>query len=192
MMKKTHKYKHLIIGITGASGVIYGLKTLQLLKEINDVKTHLIISKPAVDNIEIETDFSKNDFIELADFVYENDDFTAPIASGSFLTSGMIVAPCSVRTISAINVGNTDNLITRAADVCLKERRPLVLMFRETPFHKGHIKTMLSVSDMGAIVMPPSPSFYTKPKSIDDIVTQTSGRAIDLLGINSDIKRWGE
>jgi 4-hydroxy-3-polyprenylbenzoate decarboxylase len=184
--------KHIIIGITGASGCLYGYYILKNLAEIKNIKTHLIVSKTAKLNIEIETSFNLSDYIDLSDFYYENDDFLAPIASGSFKTNGMIISPCSVKTMSSINIGYTETLISRCADVCLKERRRLVLMFRETPLHEGHIKTMLDITKIGAIVMPPVPSFYTKPKTIEDITKQTAGRAVELLGVDTDIKRWGE
>lgn len=182
----------LIIGISGASGVVYGIRLLELLRS-TAVESHLVMSKAAEMTIGYETDLKPAEIKKTADVCYPVIDIGAPISSGSFRTEGMIIAPCSVRTMSEIASGVTTSLLTRAADVVLKERRRLVLLLRETPLHAGHIRTMLKVTEMGAIVMPPVPAFYTKPRSIDELVDQTLGRALDLFGIDAGItRRWGE
>ncbi len=182
----------LIVGISGASGIIYGLRTLEALKAL-DVESHMVASKAADMTLSYETPFKPSDLRERADFAYKMPDVGAPIASGSFQTLGMIIAPCSVRTMSEIATGVTSSLLTRAADVVLKERRRLVLMIRETPFHLGHLRTMTQLTEMGAIIMPPLPAFYAHPKSLDDMVDQSVGRALDLFGLSWDgTRRWGE
>ena len=184
--------KRLIVGISGASGIIYGLRTLEALKALG-VESHMVASKAADMTLSYETEFKPSDLRERADFAYKMPDVGAPIASGSFQTLGMIIAPCSVRTMSEIATGVTSSLLTRAADVVLKERRRLVLMIRETPFHLGHLRTMTQLTEMGAIIMPPLPAFYAHPKSLDDMVDQSVGRALDLFGLEWDgTKRWGE
>ncbi len=186
------KSKRLIIGISGASGTIYGLRALEILKK-TDVETHLVMTKSAEVTMTYELGVKLAQVQALADVVHPVSDIGAAISSGSFKTEGMLVAPCSVRSLSDIAYGTTDNLLTRAADVVLKERRRLVLLLRETPLHIGHLRAMTAVSEMGAIVMPPVPGFYHRPKTIDDIVNQTVGRALDLFGIDLGIvKRWGE
>jgi len=186
------KKKRIVIGITGASGVIYGI---EILKELNkkDLETHLIISESGKKNIILETGYSIRDVESMADKVYNNDDLAAPLASGSFLTSGMIVAPCTIKTLSGIANSYSDNLLVRAADVTLKEKRKLVLLVRETPLHKGHLNLMSMAADMGAHILPPIPSFYHHPKTIDDIIHQTIGKVFDYFGIEHNLfKRWGE
>ena len=182
----------LIVGISGASGVIYGIRLLEVLRS-TAVETHLVMSKAAEMTISYETDLKTSAVKKLADVCYPVGDIGAAISSGSFRTEGMIIAPCSVRTMSEIASGVTSTLLTRAADVVLKERRRLVLLVRETPLHAGHLRTMLQVTEMGAVVMPPVPAFYARPSSIDDVVLQTLGRALDLFGIDAGIvRRWGE
>ena len=185
--------KRIIIGITGASGVIYGIEILKELTKKKDLETHLIISDSGKKNITLETDFSVKDVESLADMVYHNDDLTAPPASGSFVTCGMIVAPCTIKTLSGIAHSYSENLLVRAADVTLKEKRKLALLVRETPLHKGHLNLMTMAIDMGAHILPPIPSFYHHPKSIEDIIQQTIGKVFDYFGIEHNLfKRWGE
>ena len=181
----------LVIGVSGASGALYGVRTLQAAAEMG-VETHLVITKAAALTLSQELDMSPADLAAKADVVHKLSDVGASIASGSFKTLGMIVAPCSVRTLSEIATGVTSSLLTRAADVTLKERRPLVLMVRETPFHLGHLRTMVRVTEMGAIVAPPLPAFYAHPQSIEEMVDQSVGRALDLFGLSwTPVKRWG-
>ena len=183
--------KRLIVAITGASGVIYGIRALEILRTISDVESHVILSPSAARTMAEETDFALEDVRQLADVLYNHKDIGAAISSGSFKTEGMLVAPCSVKTLSGIANCFDDELVVRAADVCLKERRRVVLMFRETPLHAGHIRLMEQATQNGAIVMPPVPGFYNKPKTIDELVTQSVGRALDLLGIDAGVvKRW--
>lgn len=182
----------LIVGISGASGVIYGIRLLEVLRS-TAVETHLVMSKAAEMTISYETERKTSEIKKLADVSYPVGDVGASISSGSFRTEGMIIAPCSVRTMSEIASGVTSTLLTRAADVVLKERRRLVLLLRETPLHAGHLRTMLRVTEMGAVVMPPVPAFYARPSNIDEMVLQTLGRALDLFGIDAGIvRRWGE
>ena len=184
--------QRLILGISGASGVIYGIRMLQILQE-KPIETHLVISKSAEITIAYETDWKAAEVKELADVVYPAADIGAAISSGSFKTMGMVIAPCSVRSMGEIASGVTSSLLSRAADVVLKERRRLVLMLRETPFHAGHIRQMQTVTEMGAIVAPPVPAFYARPKSIEEMVDQTIGRTLDLFDIDIGVtKRWGE
>ena len=184
--------KRLIVGITGASGVAYGVRILEALRS-TDVQTHLVMSKPAEVTLAHETDRKVAEVRALAGAVYANGDVGAAIASGSYRTMGMVVAPCSIKTLSEIATGVTDNLISRAADVVLKERRRLVLMVRETPLHAGHLRAMLTVAELGAIVAPPMPAFYAVPATVEDIVDHTVGRALDLFDIESDLaRRWRE
>lgn len=183
--------KRIIIGISGASGVIYGIRLLSLFK-VTDYETHLIVSEAAELNIKIETKYNIDDVKAMADFCYDNKNMSAPLASGSFLTQGMIVAPCTIKTLSGIANSYTTNLLIRAADVTLKEKRKLVLMIRETPLHTGHLKLMTMAADMGAHILPPIPSFYHDPKTIDDIIDQTVGKVFDYFGIEHNLfKRWG-
>ncbi|WP_306252826.1 UbiX family flavin prenyltransferase [Parvularcula sp. IMCC14364] len=182
----------LVVGITGASGVVYGKRLLEVLRG-TDIETHLVMSKPAEMTVSYELEQKAADIKDLADAVYAPGDIGAAIASGSFRTMGMIIAPCSVRTMSEIATGVTAGLITRAADVMLKEKRLLTLMVRETPFHLGHLRTMTSLAEMGAVIAPPLPAFYAEPQSVDEIVTQSVCRVLDLYGIEAAAtKRWGE
>ncbi len=183
--------RRLIVGISGASGIIYGITALRLLRELG-VETHLVVSKSAIVTLGHESELKYSELCELAAVHYQHTDIGAAIASGSFRTMGMLVAPCSIRSLSEISTGVTSSLLSRAADVVLKERRRLVLMVRETPLHAGHLQSMLNVTNMGAVVMPPVPAFYTKPQSLQDMVDQTVGRALDLFDLGADIKRWGE
>ncbi len=184
--------KRIIVGLSGASGVVYGIRLLELLRTL-EVETHLVISRAAEMTIRYETDRKSASVKKSADVCHAIGDVGASISSGSFQTLGMVVAPCSVRTMSEIASGVTSTLLTRAADVVLKERRRLVLLVRETPLHTGHLRTMLSLSEMGAVVMPPVPAFYAKPASVEDVVDQTLGRVLDLFDLDAGItKRWGE
>jgi 4-hydroxy-3-polyprenylbenzoate decarboxylase len=180
----------LIIGISGASGIAYGIRLLTVLKELG-VETHLILTRSAQVALATETSLKVSDIEQLATVAYSNQDIGAPPSSGSFLTRGMIVAPCSVKTLSEIASCPGDNLLSRAADVTLKERRRLVLLFRETPLHLGHIRSMLAATEAGAIVYPPVPAFYASPKSLEDMVDNTVGRVLDLFGIDAKLaSRW--
>jgi 4-hydroxy-3-polyprenylbenzoate decarboxylase len=182
----------LVIGISGASGVAYGLRALAACRDLG-VESHLILSKAAVLTLADETGLTVVEAHAMADVVHKVGDIGAAIASGSFRALGMLVAPCSVRTMSEIATGVTSNLLTRAADVTLKERRPLVLMVRETPFHLGHLRTMVRLAEMGATIAPPLPAFYAKPQSIAEMVDQSVGRALDLFGLDwAAVRRWGE
>lgn len=182
----------LIIGISGASGSVYGVRALEVLKKFG-VETHLVMTRSAQVTLAHEMDIKVREVEALASIVYRVEDIGAAISSGSFKTLGMLISPCSVRTLSEIATGVTSNLLTRAADVVLKERRRLVLMVRETPNHLGHLRSMTAVTEMGAIVMPPVPAFYARPQSIDDIVNHSVGRALDLFGIETGlVRRWGE
>lgn len=182
--------KRILIGIAGASGVIYGVRMLHHLKGM-DYETHLILSEASRLIINIETDFTPKDVTSMADYTHDPNDIAAPPASGSFLTEGMVVAPCTVKTLSGIANSYTENLLIRAADVTLKEKRKLVLVVRETPLHKGHLRLMLRAADMGAHLVPPVPSFYHRPQSIEDIVDQTIGKVFDYMGIAHDLsRRW--
>ena len=180
------------MGISGASGITYAVNALKLLRAAN-IETHLVISKAGERTLAHEMDCSLNELKGLADHSYSNKDIGAAIASGSFRTDGMMIAPCSVKTMSEIHTGVTSSLLTRAADVVLKERRKLVLMVRETPLHTGHLRTMTGLSEMGAIIAPPMPAFYTNPANLDEMVLQTVGRVLDLFDIDSNsVQRWGE
>ncbi|MCX7965817.1 MAG: UbiX family flavin prenyltransferase [Syntrophorhabdaceae bacterium] len=182
--------KKIIVAITGATGVIYGIRLLEVLKEAG-VETHLIISKVGKKNIELETGYDIKDVESLASRVYSVDDLAAPISSGSFKTDGMVVIPCTIKTLSGIAHSYNDNLIIKAADVVLKERRTLVLVVRETPFHKGHLELMLKVADLGGIVLPPVPAFYHFPKKIEDLIDHTIGKVLDIFHIEHALfKRW--
>ena len=182
----------LIIGISGASGVIHGVRLLELLRPL-DIEAHLVMSKTAELTLAYETDYKPAAVRALADVVYAPGDLGGAPASGSFTTLGMIVAPCSIRSMSEIATGVTTSLLTRAADVMLKERRRLVLMVRESPLHAGHLRTMVALAELGAIIAPPVPAFYSMPRSVDDIVDHTVGRALDLFGIDAGVvRRWGE
>ena len=182
----------LVIGISGASGAIYGARLLELVRPLA-VETHLVMSRSAEMTLALETDFKPADLRARADVVYGIGDMAAPISSGSFQTIGMIVAPCSVRSMAEIATGATTTLLTRAADVTLKERRRLVLMVRETPLHTGHLRTMTALSEVGAVIAPPVPAFYAKPHSLAEMIDQTLGRVLDLFGLDAGtVRRWGE
>ncbi len=191
-MAKDRNTKRLILGISGASGVIYGIRALEFLRQ-TDIETHLVISKSAELTMSYEVDLKPKALKEMASVVHPIGDIGASISSGSFQTMGMLIMPCSVRTMSEIATGVTGTLMSRAADVVLKERRRLVLGFRESPLHSGHLRTMLQLSDMGAIVAPIVPAFYTRPKTLDDIIDHTVGRLLDLFGIDTGaVQRWTE
>jgi 4-hydroxy-3-polyprenylbenzoate decarboxylase len=182
--------KRLIIGISGASGAVYGIRLLELLKD-TEIETHLIVSRAASMTIASETDLKVADVEALADVVHSNQDVGAACSSGSFQNLGMVVAPCSIKTMAEIATGVTANLISRAADVALKERRRVVLMLRETPLHLGHIRSMAAVTEAGAIVYPPVPAFYAQPKSLEEMVDHTLGRVLDLFDIDlGTVRRW--
>lgn len=184
--------ERLIVGISGASGVGYGLRALDACKDLG-VETHLVVSRSAALTIAQETGLTLSDVQARADVAHKVADVGASIASGSFRTLGMIVAPCSVRTMSEIATGVTSSLLTRAADVTLKERRPLVLMVRESPLHLGHLRTMVRLAEMGAVIAPPMPAFYARPASLEEMVDQSVGRALDLFGLSwKPVRRWGE
>jgi len=182
----------LVVGISGASGVVYGLRALDACRELG-VESHLVLSKSAALTLSQETGLSVGEVNEKADVVHRVSDIGAAIASGSYRTLGMIIAPCSVRTMSEVATGVTASLLTRAADVTLKERRPLVLMVRETPLHLGHLRTLTKLAEMGAVIAPPLPAFYARPQSIAEMVDQSVGRALDLFGLSwRPVRRWGE
>ena len=182
--------KRIIVGISGASGIVYGVRALQMLGELG-VETHLVMSKSAELTLHHELDMSSSELKALASEVHAIRNVGASIASGSFITGGMLIAPCSIRTLSEIATGVTSTLLTRAADVVLKERRRLVLMVRETPLHTGHLRTMTALSEMGAIIAPPVPAFYARPESLEDMVTQGVGRVLDLFDLPvSQVVRW--
>jgi 4-hydroxy-3-polyprenylbenzoate decarboxylase len=182
----------LVVGISGASGVAYGIRLLEAVRELG-IESHLVMTKPAEMTIGYETKLTAKQVAAKADHRYGIGDIGAPIASGSFRTQGMIVAPCSVRSMSEIATGVTTSLLTRAADVTLKERRPLILMVRETPLHLGHLRSLTALAEMGAIILPPVPAFYAEPNSLADLVDQMVGKALDLLGHQwPSMKRWGE
>jgi flavin prenyltransferase len=186
------KKDRLVVGLSGASGVAYGIRLLEALAELR-VESHLVMSKAAEMTIGYETALKPRDVAAKAVYNYAVGDIAAPIASGSFKTNGMIVAPCSVRTMSEIATGVTSSLLTRAADVTLKERRPLILVVRETPLHLGHLRTLTYLAEMGAIILPPVPAFYAAPHTISDIVDQMVGRMLDILGYDWPVvRRWGE
>ena len=184
--------KRLVVGISGASGVTYGVRLLQVLQD-TDYETHLIISKSGELNIQIETDYDPVDVKAMANYVYDHKNIAASLASGSFLTAGMVVVPCTIKTLSGIANSYNENLLVRAADVTLKEKRKLALVVRETPLHKGHLRLLTMAADMGAHILPPVPSFYHMPKTIEDIIDQTIGKVLDFMGIEHDLfNRWGE
>jgi flavin prenyltransferase len=189
--KKSNKDR-LVVGLSGASGIAYGVRLLEALAELG-VESHLVMSKAAEMTIGYETPLKPKDVAAKAAHIYAIGDIAAPIASGSFKTKGMIIAPCSVRTMSEIATGVTSSLLTRAADVTLKERRPLILVVRETPLHLGHLRTLVSLAEMGAIILPPVPAFYAAPHTISDIVDQLVGRMLDILDYDwPKVRRWGE
>lgn len=183
--------KKLVVGITGATGAIYGVRLLQVLGNIDGVETHLVISEPAKRTIQFELDASVESIQALADYSYDIGDIGARIASGSFKTSGMVIVPCSVKTMSALANSYGANLLIRAGDVSLKEGRPLVLVLRETPLHAGHLRQMMELAQLGAVILPPVPAFYHRPKTIDDIVNHTIGKILDRFDIDHDLfPRW--
>jgi 4-hydroxy-3-polyprenylbenzoate decarboxylase len=183
--------KRLIVGISGASGVIYGIRMLEMLKTLDEVETHLVMSRYARLNIEIETAYTPQGVESLADEVHSFSNQAASISSGSFKTEGMVIAACSMKTLSAIANSSADTLLTRAADVVLKEQRRLVLMPREAPLHVGHCKLLYEVAQLGAVIAPPMPAFYNQPQTIDDLVNHSVGRVLDLFGLDTGIvKRW--
>jgi len=185
--------RRLIVGLSGASGVIYGIRLLQVLRGRSDIETHLVISRPAERTIIEETSFKVDDVKAMASMVHGIQNIGASIASGSFKTEGMVIIPCSIRTVSAVAYCISDNLLTRAADVALKERRRLVLVVRESPLHVGHLKSLLAAAEAGAVILPPAPAFYSLPKTLDDIIDHTVGRVLDHFGIEHDlVRRWGE
>jgi len=186
--------KRLVVGVTGASGVIYGVRLLEVLKATApQIETILILSPSGAANVEIETDYTVEQIKRLAGRVEDHADLAAPVSSGSYRTMGMVVAPCSMRTLSDIANSNCNNLLARAADVTLKEGRPLVLVPRETPLHKGHLELMARAADIGAVILPPFPAFYHHPKTVGDIIDHTVGKILDRLGIDHALfERWGE
>lgn len=187
------RMKRLIIGISGASGAIYGVRLLQVLQQVPEVETHLIMSNAARQTLTLETNFSLRDVQALADVVHDARDIAATLSSGSFKTHGMVVLPCSIKTLSGIVHSYTDGLLTRAADVVLKERRPLVLCVRETPLHLGHLRLMTQAAELGAVIMPPVPAFYHRPQTLDEVINQTVNRVIDQFDIElpQDLfQRW--
>ena len=191
-MNMSRNRPRLVVGISGASGTVYGIRLLEALRDL-DVETHLVMTRSARLAMSYETSLKPADVEALATVHHRNEDLAASISSGSFRTLGMVVAPCSIRSMSEISTGVTSSLLTRAADVVLKERRRLVLMVRETPLHLGHLRTMTQVTEIGAIVMPPVPALYTRPQSVDDIVNHSVGRVLDLFGIdNALVRRWRE
>lgn len=185
--------RRLIVGLSGSSGAIYGVRLLEVLRPMPDVEVHLVMSPAARETIALETDWKPRDVEALADVTYRYNDVAAAISSGSFPTDGMVVLPCSMKTAAAIAYSISDNLLTRAADVTLKERRPLVVAPRETPLHLGHLRALTALAELGAIVVPLMPAFYTRPSSVDDLVNHMVGRILDLLGIAPPeglVKRW--
>jgi flavin prenyltransferase len=183
--------QRIIVGISGSSGVIYGIRLLEAVKHYSKAEIHLVLSPAAEDNIRIETAYKVEDVKALGDVVYKHSNLAASISSGSFRTNGMVVVPCSMKSLSEIAYSNSNNLLARAADVCLKERRRLIVVPRETPLHKGHLEMMLRVTDLGAIVLLPVPSFYHAPQTIDDVINQTIGKILDQFEIEHDLfRRW--
>ncbi len=183
--------RRLVVGISGASGAVYGIRTLRLLQQLSDVETHLVCTRTAEQTINLETGYSLRQVQELADVFHPCDQMAASLSSGSFQTLGMIVAPCSINTLSCVAASITKDLLTRAADVTLKEKRRLVLLIRESPLHLGHLRRMAEAAEMGAIIAPPVPSFYHQPKTIEDLLDHTIGRALELFGLEvPGLKRW--
>lgn len=185
--------RRVVVAISGATGIVYGIRALEMMSDIAGVETHLVITGPGRQTLAYETDLSAAELQGLADVVHGSRDIAAPISSGSFATAGMIVAPCSIKTLSAIANSYGADLVARAADVTLKERRPLVLLVRETPLHLGHLRLMTRAAEIGAVVYPPVPAFYTRPSTIDDLVSHSVARALEHLSVEvPDLKRWGE
>ena len=190
-MYKAPGMRRIIIGISGASGSAYGYMALQALRAIGGVETHLIVSDAARRTIELEMDVPVEAFEGLADVVHRDDDLAAAISSGSFITDGMLIIPCSMKSASAVAYSLNDNLLTRAADVCLKERRRLVMVVRETPLHLGHLRSLTQLAELGAVILPPIPAMYANPQTIDDVIAHTVGKSLDLFGIPNELfKRW--
>jgi flavin prenyltransferase len=181
----------LVIGISGSTGAIYGVRLLEVLSTSPEIETHLVVSDPAKQTIEYETGYRAQDVLDMATVVHDHRDIGASISSGSFPTDGMVIAPCSIKTLSSVASSFNENLLTRAADVTLKERRKLVMVVRETPLHRGHLKLMLEVTENGGVILPPMPSFYHRPKTVDDIVNHTVQRVLDQFGIEKGLfQRW--
>lgn len=190
MQEGKSEARRLIVGISGASGAIYGIRMLQAARALG-LETHLVLTRAAAMTINYETEYTVKGVCALASVVHAVDDVGAPISSGSFRTMGMVVAPCSMRSVSEIAYGNTSSLLSRAADVQLKEKRRVVLLAREAPLHVGHLRMLAAVAEIGAIVLPPVPAFYTRPETIEDIVSHTVGRALDLFGLDAGlVRRW--
>lgn len=192
-MTENREQRRLIVGITGASGVIYGIRLVELLQDVSSVEAHLVMSSAAAQTIGLETSYSAAKVEAMADVVYRFRDIAAAISSGSFRTAGMVIIPCSMKTLAGVALSYSDNLLLRAADVVLKDRRRLVLVPRETPLHLGHLRLMTQVVEMGAVVAPPMPAFYHRPQTIDDIVNQTVNRVLDLFDVELDedlFQRW--
>ncbi len=190
-MTSGQEKRRLVVGISGSTGSIYGIRLLEVLRGAPDVETHLVISGPAKRTIVEESDYAIKDVEALATQVYDNRDIGAALASGSFKTAGMIIAPCSIKTVSALANCYADTLISRAGDVTLKEARPLVVVVRETPLHLGHLRQLVALAEVGAVILPPMPAFYNRPKTLDDIVNHTVGRILDRVGIShSLVKEW--
>jgi 4-hydroxy-3-polyprenylbenzoate decarboxylase len=185
--------KRIVVGISGASGVIYGVRLLEVLRGVDGLETHVVVSPAARRTLSLETDLPPGHIEAIADKVYRPGDIAAAISSGSFRAAGMIVAPCSIKTVSGIAMSYSENLLLRAADVTLKERRPLVLLVRETPLHLGHLRLLVQVAELGAVVMPPMPAFYHRPKTLEEVIDQTVNRSLDMLGVELDqdlFTRW--
>jgi 4-hydroxy-3-polyprenylbenzoate decarboxylase len=183
--------RRLIVGVSGASGSLYAYAALQALRAIGGVEVHLVLSQQARQTIELETTYTAADFEALADVLHRDGDLAASISSGSFKTDGMLIIPCSIKTASAVAHSFNDNLLTRAADVCLKERRRLVMVVRETPLHVGHLRMLVQLAEMGAVILPPVPGMYARPKTIEDVIAHTVGKALDQFGIeNALFRRW--
>ena len=183
--------RRLIVGVSGASGSLYAYAALKVLRSVDDIEVHLVLSAQARQTIELETPYMAADFEALADAVHRDGDLAAPISSGSFRTAGMLIIPCSIKTASAVAHSFNDNLLARAADVCLKERRTLVMVVRETPLHVGHLRMLVQLAEMGAVILPPVPGMYSRPKTIEDVVAHTVGKALDQFGIeNALFERW--
>lgn len=183
--------KRIIVGISGATGVIYGIRLLEELHKRENIETHLIISEAGIKNIALETEEKIKNIYKLADYIHSNSNLAAPVSSGSFLVESMVIMPCTIKTLSGIANSYNANLMTRAADVCLKERRALVLGVRETPLHSGHLELMHKVSSLGALILPPAPAFYHMPQDVSDIIDQTVGKVLDNLKIDHNLfKRW--
>jgi 4-hydroxy-3-polyprenylbenzoate decarboxylase len=181
----------IVVGISGSSAPIYGIRLLEILRSMGSTEVHLVLTQAAEKTIALETEWTPEAVRKLAHFAYHESELDAPIASGSFSTSGMIIAPCSIQTLGQIAHSISGNLLTRAADVHLKERRPLILMVRETPLHLGHLRNMVQAAENGAIILPPVPAFYHQPKTIDDLILHSIGKALDLLSIPHDLfRRW--